>query len=129
MFLQPLPTFLSDAGKRQGGNVLGLDSVGKNAVLWTLGLYVRKQDDAMLAKAYAEITAMSARVNQFAKDMGGDVPLIYLNYADASQSPLGSYGQENVKLIREVAEKYDPQGVFQRAIPGGFKIPRAVDGA
>lgn len=48
----------------------------------------------------------------------------FMNYGAASQDVLGSYGSQNVEYIRQVATKYDPDGVFQERIPGGFKISR-----
>lgn len=46
----------------------------------------------------------------------------YLNYSDISQDPLRTYGESNVKQMQKVAIKYDPTGIFQRRVPGGFKI-------
>lgn len=34
-----------------------------------------------------------------------------------------SYGPENVKFLQAVSRKYDPDHVFQRLVPGGFKLP------
>jgi hypothetical protein len=48
----------------------------------------------------------------------------YLNYCDISQDPLSTYGEDNIKQMQEVAIKYDPTGVFQRRVPGGFKISK-----
>ncbi len=46
----------------------------------------------------------------------------YLNYADKSQDPLASYGAANIKFLKHVAGEYDPEQVFQKLCPGGFKI-------
>jgi hypothetical protein len=35
---------------------------------------------------------------------------------------LNSYGVENLKKIKAAAAKYDPDQVFQKLCPGGFKI-------
>lgn len=53
-----------------------------------------------------------------------NVEFRYLNYSDISQDPLSTYGEENVKKMREVAIRYDPKGVFQNRVSGGFKIPK-----
>lgn len=45
---------------------------------------------------------------------------IYLNYAHVGQNVFGE-GQRKERL-REISRKYDPEGVFQRAVPGGFKL-------
>lgn len=51
-----------------------------------------------------------------------DNPFIYLNYADRSQEPLEGYGDASVAKIKAASAKYDPHGVFQTLMPGGFKI-------
>lgn len=47
-------------------------------------------------------------------------PFVYLNYAGGRQDPIGSYGTK--KQLQEVSKKYDPEGVFQTLVPGGFKL-------
>ena len=46
----------------------------------------------------------------------------YLNYAAPFQAPLEAYGEDNLRFLRAVSEKYDPKGVFQKRVPGGFKL-------
>lgn len=48
----------------------------------------------------------------------------YLNYVDQSQDPLASYGVENVKFMKEVAAKYDSEGLFQGRVRSGWKVGR-----
>lgn len=48
-----------------------------------------------------------------------------MNYAWAEQNPIASYGKENVEFLRRVQEKYDPDGVWETLVKGGFKIPKA----
>lgn len=60
----------------------------------------------------------------YAESIGADNPFIYLDYADKTQDPLSSYGSDNVALLRDAAAKYDPNGVFQTLLPGGFKISK-----
>lgn len=79
--------------------------------------------DAADDKLFTEsITWQINEINKFAALVGKDIPWIYTNYADKSQDPLKGYGAENVEKIRRVARKYDPKGVFQTLMPGGFKI-------
>ena len=49
-------------------------------------------------------------------------PFIYLNYADKSQDPIDSYGQDIKQRLIATSKKYDPQGIFQVKVPGGFKL-------
>lgn len=46
----------------------------------------------------------------------------YLNFAAWFQDPLGGYGVEQKDKLREVARRYDPSGVFQSQVAGGFKL-------
>lgn len=48
---------------------------------------------------------------------------LYLNFAGGFQDPISGYGAKNVEFLRRVAAQYDPQGVFQKLMPGGFKLP------
>ena len=57
--------------------------------------------------------------------MDGAVDFRYLNYCHGTQDPLRSYGEESLRKMREAAAKYDPAGIFQTRVPGGFKIPGA----
>lgn len=59
-----------------------------------------------------------------AEDITRNVKFRYLNYSDVSDDPLATYGDDNVKQMRDVANKYDPTGVFQTRVPGGFKISK-----
>ena len=36
--------------------------------------------------------------------------------------PIAGYGEENVEILQKVSRKYDPEGVFQRLVSGGFKL-------
>lgn len=57
-----------------------------------------------------------------ARDMGLLHKFQYINYADPSQEPIAGYGRENVEFLRQVSRRYDPDGVWQRQVPGGFKL-------
>ncbi|CAJ2499615.1 Uu.00g024680.m01.CDS01 [Anthostomella pinea] len=120
-FFQPIPSYMSAISQQRGGDMLGLDEVRQNAIMWTGGAWVNT-DDAAFARAQAELGKATARVKEASRSMNGDIDFIYLNYADASQDSLGSYGPANVEHMREVAARYDPTEVFQLRVPGGFKI-------
>lgn len=122
---QPIPSYLAQVGARTGGNVLGLDvSLTKNAVLFLLTLKTNTATDEAVIHARGGI--FFASVDEAVKTSGNSLPFVYLNYANPSQDPLSSYGVENVAFMRDVSAKYDPQGIFQRRVPGGFKISRVA---
>lgn len=101
--------------------MLGLENVHYNAMMWVAGVAV-DSDEAAFAVAQAELNSMTAQVKELSVSLHGDMDFVYLNYADATQDPLGSYGNSNVHYMKEVAARYDPAGIFQSRIPGGFKI-------
>ena len=65
------------------------------------------------------------QLSKYAKSIHQDNEYIYLDYAYKTQNPLRSYGADNVALLRSAAKKYDPTGVFQKLVPGGFKLASA----
>ncbi|KAK7935418.1 hypothetical protein PG985_000913 [Apiospora marii] len=123
---QPLPAVLFEHGAAQGtGNVLGMDPTsmrGRNCVLHQAFL-VFEGGPELEAEARRRMTGYREAVKRESVRTGTDVAFEYLNYADKSQDPLRSYGANNIAFLRGVAERYDPEGVFRKRMPGGFKIP------
>lgn len=58
----------------------------------------------------------------YAREHGTYHPYKYVNCCAAWQNPC-SHGEENLKILRGVSKQCDPEGFFQQACPGGFKIP------
>ena len=104
----------------KGGNVLGLERVTENAVLFQIQMMVKGEDQEIEARK--RLTVFRETLKQHTVDVGGDVEWEYYNYAELTQDPLKTYGEENVAFLKKVALKYDPEGIFQTRVPGGFKI-------
>jgi hypothetical protein len=79
------------------------------------------EQDTLFQTAGADLVN---RIREYARIIGADNPYLYLDYADVTQDPLASYGPENVEKMKAAAEKYDPSGIFQKLVPGGFKISK-----
>ena len=126
MIFQSLPFYLRTIGQRNSGNMLGLERMSSNSILWTTYIAVKNGDDAAVAIAKAELSAMTSKLKEFGSTNDTAVEFVYLNYADSSQDPLGSYGPKNVAFMKDVARLYDPQGWWQRRVPGGFKLSRVT---
>jgi hypothetical protein len=117
---QPLPTLIAQHSTRRGGNVLGLDQVGDNALLWSIiGSTQTTEEHAIMRE---KLVAFVADLEDFAMSEDLNVDWRYLNYVDGTQDPLKSYGQKSVDFMREVAAKYDPSGMFQKKVVSGWKI-------
>ncbi|RYP71474.1 hypothetical protein DL770_008122 [Monosporascus sp. CRB-9-2] len=106
---QPIPSYMGTISQQRGGNMLGLDDMQHNALMWTAGVAVDSDlDQGAFAMAHAEMNKMTAQVKEFSRSVHGDMGFVYLNYADASQDPLGSYGLRSVEHMRNVAAKRSP---------------------
>ena len=50
------------------------------------------------------------------------LPYLFMNDASQEQDVFAHYGTANVKKLQAVRAKYDPGCVFQKLVPGGFKL-------
>ncbi|RYP74051.1 hypothetical protein DL771_003240 [Monosporascus sp. 5C6A] len=125
MILQPLPASFAKHSVANGGNVLGLDRVHDDCILFLTVLQVATPQLSEIL--YPTYKAAIEEVESYAKSVDGNIEFRYLNYCDSSQDPLGSYGKENIKKMRDAAAKYDPDGVFQKRVPAGFKISKVKE--
>lgn len=120
--LEPLPAAIY-ARAPKGHNVMGLPSDSEKALVVTLlsATWDNAADDTRV-----EETAKSlfAGIEADAHELNAYHPFVYLNYAAQWQDPIASYGPENVARLRQISREVDPTGVFQRLVPGGFKIPQ-----
>ncbi|KAG8527849.1 uncharacterized protein KY384_006765 [Bacidia gigantensis] len=64
------------------------------------------------------------KAREYCQEQNQYEPFVYSNYALPSQDAVASYGTENQAFLRAVAREYDPQEVFQKLVPGGFKLYR-----
>ncbi|KAK7984770.1 oxidoreductase [Apiospora saccharicola] len=99
--LQPQPVVMFKASAKAGGNSLGLDESDGN-------LFNTR-------RMFEQFEVEAAR-------LGVRNPYVYLNYAASWQDPIGGYGDGNKGFLQEVSRNYDPQGLFQKSVPGGFKL-------
>lgn len=105
--------------------MLGLERDSRNKIIFIASVtLLSPNSEDQYPRVYQQVAAMIQRIEAFSSSVGSNEDFIYLNYADTTQDPLGSYGAANVEHIRQVANKYDPHGFFQRRVPGGFKIDR-----
>jgi hypothetical protein len=119
---QPMPTLFAARSVQRGGNVLGLDKVKENALLWLLtGSTQTPEQDAIMRE---KLTAFSATLNLFSEARNSNIDWQYLNYVDQTQNPLESYGKDGIDFICKVAAKYDPSGKFQKKVVSGWKISK-----
>ncbi|KAK8008139.1 oxidoreductase [Apiospora marii] len=117
----PLPDIVTANSLKRGGDVLGLDRkrIDRMVVFFSPRWLDAQYDDRM---TNASVTWFNqAKAATVAR--GTDDEFLYLNFAGGFQDPISGYGAKNVEFLRRVAAEYDPQGVFQKLVPGGFKLP------
>lgn len=118
--LQPYSTSLLRKSAELGGNVLGLSAEdGPLVSILALTWWKNRTDDEKIVGTFRKVIET---IDQDAASRGTAVPFKYMNYAWDFQDPISSYGEENKAFLQEVSKKYDPEGVFQKGVPGGFKL-------
>lgn len=81
--------------------------------------YKDPADDDVVSK---RVQAIVDKQESILQQKGLLRPFKYLNYADRTQDPIGSYGEKMKKRLQDASKKYDPNGLFQTRVPGGFKL-------
>lgn len=81
--------------------------------------YSNESDDALVEKEMNNIVDKQKAV---LKSGGYLIDFVYLNYADISQNVYSTWGADNVAQLQAISRKYDPNGVFQHMVPGGYKV-------
>lgn len=118
--LQPYSTSLLRKSAELGGNVLGLSAEdGPLVSILALTWWKNKTDDEKIVGTFRKVIET---IEQDATSRGTAVLFKYMNYAWDFQDPISSYGEKNRAFLQEVSKKYDPKGVFQKGVPGGFKL-------
>ncbi|KAJ2990948.1 hypothetical protein NUW58_g2708 [Xylaria curta] len=102
------------------GNSLGLTPDG-GAIVSTalLAYWVNPSDDE---KILGSLKTVLEKLDENATACGTAVPFKYLNYSFGFQDPIGSYGAENKARLQEAGKEYDPKGIFQKGVPGGWEL-------
>ena len=116
---QPLPPVVLNKSAGLGGNALNLDPT-QNLVIILVVLAWGDPADTPFMRSQA--TNFIDQMNAQAASVGADSPYRYLNYADIDEKPFEGNGPGSLDELRAASKKYDPSGLFQEALPGGFKL-------
>ena len=126
ILLQPLPRIFTDKSLERGGNVLGLDRYKDDNILFLLDMsWNGTQHDAQIRHLADDVMGT---LTAYLKGAGELKDFQYINYAFQDQDPLGGYGPAALAKIKAASKKYDPIQVFQKLVPGGFKLADAGTG-
>lgn len=101
-------------------NSLGLDTGEERLGIALITAYY----NATSADQVVDLAAkkLIANIEVATKDAGVYRSYKYYNYAGAGQAVIDGYGHESKKNLQAVSKKYDARGLFQKGLPGGFKL-------
>lgn len=63
-----------------------------------------------------------AKAAELARKRDALMPNQWMNNAAETADVIRTYGKENIKKMKAVSQKYDKEGIFQRLVPGGYKL-------
>ncbi|RYO80892.1 hypothetical protein DL766_010441 [Monosporascus sp. MC13-8B] len=115
---QPISSTAIEAGYARGDNALGLEAVNQTWYVIDVGWYWPSDDDFVRVAT----EDMIGQVEKASKAEDSHVHYLFKNDANHEQDVIGSYGEENVRRLRDAQAKYDPDRVFQKLMPGGWKL-------
>ncbi|KXL50774.1 hypothetical protein M433DRAFT_61160 [Acidomyces richmondensis BFW] len=111
---------------KNGGNALGLTTDETPLLLLNLAFWWEDEsDDYRVLVANQNIVDKTVA---YAQSNGWYNEYLYMNYASQFQDVVPSYGSANHARLVQIAQKYDPTGVFQTLQPGYFKLNGAPGG-
>lgn len=117
---EPIPVSLIDSSIAHGGNSLGLKPEdGPLVVVLLYTSWDNAGDDDLVYNANKEAIAT---LEEEAQDKNVLASYRYLNYTFPHQDPFTSYGPESKAQLLKTSAKYDPDGFFESAGAGPFKL-------
>ena len=117
---QPIVPAITSKSDPLGGNSQGLNpSEGPLVNSLLTASWEISSDDPLVNSVADEFID---GINALAQDAGVFHRFIYFNYANKTQNPIGGYGAASKAKLQAVSKKYDPDGLFQKGVPGGFKL-------
>lgn len=114
---EPIPTAITSLPNM---NSLGLSASSGNLLLLQVSLsWINAADDEGINAAARQLVQ---GIDDQARKEGLFERWRYLNYAAGWQGVVEGYGTNSLRRLRRVSREVDGEGVFQRDVPGGFKL-------
>jgi len=117
---EPITQSFVQEAVNNGGDAIDLDpSKGSFVIALVYALWFDPKQDAIMEEF---LSTTVANLDAGSKKSGTYYPFIFGNYAGNTQNPFELYGSgKSLPKLEQIANKYDPQGVFQKLVPG-FKL-------
>ncbi|CCF34019.1 FAD binding domain-containing protein [Colletotrichum higginsianum] len=102
------------------GDPMGIDA-SKAPFIWVEeSIIFARGEDEERATWFLEIT--NKEIQARLKPLNVGTPYLYLNDADKNQPVFEGYDRANLRRLQGIRAKYDPDMVFTKQMPGGFKV-------
>ncbi|UPL00360.1 hypothetical protein LCI18_011294 [Fusarium solani-melongenae] len=119
----PITPIVTSAPPR---NAMGLGSDDSPSIWYVESpLWSNPEDDERVLGVHAEA---NAKIREKLSAAGlGPLPFMYLSDIQKSQIPetFPAYGARNLRKLKAIRDKYDPERVFTDLVPGGAKVALA----
>lgn len=116
----PLTRALLRNSQAAGGNAMDIDPADGPLLIILLNPTWNSSDDDDRVHRVTEGLLATFKSLASAKNLLHRY--IFTNYAYQKEDLFKSYGEESLMRLKEVSKKFDPDGIFQKAVPGGFKL-------
>ncbi|PSN62384.1 oxidoreductase [Corynespora cassiicola Philippines] len=119
---QPMPTLLTE--RRDALDSLGPIQTEGNMffIHWAMAVDGSEtKTDAIFQQAVQKLFRAAEKKAAESNLQRSYLPL---TYADSWQDPIGRRSKGTVEQMWRTSRAYDPDGVFQSLVPGGFKLPK-----
>lgn len=116
----PITKALLEQSQKAGGNAMDIPpSDGPLFVVLINPSWKLAEDDKRI---FSEVESFVKELRTLAQDKGLLHRYIFTNYGYSKDDVIAGYGDQSVSKLRATSQKYDPEGLFQKGVPGGFKL-------
>ncbi|KAM7187236.1 bifunctional solanapyrone synthase [Rhypophila sp. PSN 637] len=117
---KPLTKSLLKHSQEAGENAMGISPAdGPLFIVLTNPVWTNPADDNRI---FAAIEEFLIELREIACERGLLYRYIFVNYAYWKDDVMAGYGKDSIERMKAVSAKYDPEGLFQKGVPGGFKL-------
>lgn len=116
----PLTKALLVNSQKSGGNAKDIDP--EDGPLLVVLLNPTWESPADDDRVYRGVEGLLARFRALAEEKGRLHRYIFTNYAYYKEDVFRGYGERSLARLRETSREVDPDGVFQKAVSGSFKL-------
>ncbi|KAL8733068.1 MAG: hypothetical protein Q9181_003723 [Wetmoreana brouardii] len=125
LVFQPFTKGIIAKSVQLGGSSLGLSPDNGPLVITLLNSVHTNADDD--SKVVTAVLGLIQDIDNAAALQNKSATYRFTNYGYKDQKILEGYGKQSIARLQAVSRKYDPSSLFQRMVPGGFKLSKVSE--